>query len=169
MRLRSRMEEMIRTVCVAHLPEALSTVWDAIGVTVFVESLKFTPGSGEDGQWFDVARFEGVARVELRAGDADELVIEPLISALVDNTPTLKPLAVEPNALTECARLTLIEQRDRLTDREAVTGLRFDVSGFILRRLPDAPPPLAMIGRAPEIGPDHLDDYKPLNEWTGIE
>lgn len=170
MRLRQRFADLLKERCAERLPEALATVWDTAGVVVAVESLKFESSGGEAKPgWWSVTDFSGVLRVELRADGIDTLPVEPLIVSLVNDTPHLFPDDETPEGgWSEMARARLIEWKDGVREMQVVSALRFEVKGGIVARDDGTDAPGAMIGQAPEIGLGHEEDYKPLDEWTGV-
>ncbi|MFS4437852.1 hypothetical protein ACMA5I_06540 [Paracoccaceae bacterium GXU_MW_L88] len=169
MNLRSRIEEELGSRLMEFLPEAMETVWDHKAVIVANEVLKFGPDGGHfnDTNFEIKAAFEGVLYAELRGDDVDQLATAPLIADLVANPIHLLPVADGPGTMTEQARATLIEIRDKITDQQVVTAMRLSVEGFLLRE--DAPRqrPNLMIGQAPDIGFGHEDDYEPIGAWGG--
>lgn len=165
MRLRTRLQDELKSRLSAHLPEALGTVWDHAAVLVAVEQLTFKPAGGHEGGWERLAEFQGVVRSELRADRIDALTVEPLIASLVADPVFLDfEAAEEPQQLTEKARIVLAEFRDAIRDQDVVSSLRFTVSGTLARA--DAPParPQLLVGQAPHIGAGHEDDYTPIGE-----
>ena len=169
MRLRARFAEHIKARLDERMPEALATVWDSAQVVCVIESLKFTGAGGYlDPDWRRELDFEGVLRVELHADGIDTLVFEPLLADLIETPPVIRPdEATEAGRISEKARAVLIELRDAVREREVVTALRFGLKGCIVTRDPPPMAPEAMIGRAPKVGPDHVEDYQSLDEWTG--
>lgn len=164
MRLRTRLQNELKSRLAAHLPEALGTVWDHAAVLVAVEQLTFKPAGGHEGDWERLAEFQGVVRSELRADRIDALTVEPLIASLVADPVFLDFEAAEPRQLTEKARIVLVEFRDAIRDQDVVSSLRFTVSGTLARA--DTPPdrPQLLVGQAPYIGAGHEDDYTPIDE-----
>lgn len=164
MHLRARLQDDLRARLALHLPAAMATVWDHQAVVVAIEKLDFKPAGGWRDDWAYLTAFTGVVRAELRGDDVDVLPVEALISDLIRNPITLLPdAATAPGDLSEAGRAVLIELRDTIRDMDVVSGLRFNVQGHILGRAPDPGQPGApMLGEAPEIGPGHLGDYRPI-------
>lgn len=163
MRLRARLQQELAARMAVFLPEAMATAWDHSAVVIAIEQLTFKPAGGIVEPWRSLSSFEGIMRAELRADTADGLPVEPLISDLVTAPLFIsEDPATAIGALTESARAVLIEMRDTLRDQQVISGLRFKVTGLIVRREAPAAQPLAMIGAAPKIGPRHQDDYQQI-------
>lgn len=165
MRLRTRLQDQLRARLSEHLPEAMATVWDTTSVVIAIEKLDFKPTGGTDGDWRHMAAFSGVVRAELRADNIDQLPIEALLSDLVKGPLHIPEADVAPGEITETARCVLKELRDTLTDQQVATGLRFEVSGLIVRRMAIGAVPTAVLtGAAPATGPGHAGDYRRLGQ-----
>lgn len=145
MQLRTRFSaEIIKRLRVL-LPQAIEAVWDVDAVVVAIEQIKFVSTGGHDGSWARLVTMSGVLRVELRSDGIDELALEPLIASLVAAPVRMNfDEAVEVGALSERARLTLIEVRDTIRDMDIASTLRFNVEGVLARRDPAGELPLVL-------------------------
>lgn len=141
MRLRSRIIEELRARLSATLPDAMRTAWGGDAVVCAIETLKFTPSSGNRDDFEAMLDFNGVVRAELRADDVDALELEPLLASLIGEPIHLNPdPATVVGGLSERARVTLIEMRDTIRDASVVSGLRFGVVGCVVGRVDPAAP-----------------------------
>ncbi len=160
MRLRTRFASEMHSRLIASLPEAVETVWDARGVVVAVEQIKFTPAGGLEGDWERKATLTGVVRAELRADRIDALEVEPLIASLVAAPVHLGFDANTPlGNLSEKARFVLADWRDVIRDTQVASALRFTVEATIAAHAGPGSCPDLLISPAPEIGPDHVGAY----------
>lgn len=165
MRLRSRVATEIDTRLAAILPEAAETLWDGGGAVTVIESLKYDPAAEALDGWAYAVSVSGVMAVELRADAIDALETEPLVADLVQRPIHLAPKAgAQEDELTEKARLTLVEIRDTIRDADVATRLRFNVSGWLLRKSAEPAQPVAYFSQAPEVGFGHEADYEPITE-----
>ncbi len=171
MRLRSRIVDALKLRLAACLPEATASVWGEVAPVVAIEQLtiKSTGGIERDGgnDFSLTATFTGFARVELHGAAIDALVLEPLLSDLAERNLFLPFEAVDPDQLTEKARLVLTELRDTVREAQVVSALRFSLTGALARRVSGQPRPELLVSRAPNVGADHLGDYRPVSE--GLE
>lgn len=168
MRLRTRFIDAL-TLRLAHcLPEAMASVWGDVAPVAAIEQLTFKSTGGIDRELADdfalIANFSGFLRLELRGNSIDELVMEPLISDVITGDVFLQFEDVEPLALTEKARFLLVELRDMVRDTQVVSSIRFSVEGVIARRVGRIERPSILAARMPNVGADHLGDYRPLPE-----
>lgn len=163
MRLRARLQDELRDRLAEHLPEAMATIWEHASVVIVIEKLDFKPAGGVIDDWSNLAAFSGTVRAELRADGIDDLPLEALIADLVQHPLLVGNADVLPGETSEGARCVLKEMRDTLTDQQVATGLRFDVTGQIVRRMAiTSIPGAVMIGEAPEIGPGNEADYSQI-------
>lgn len=171
MRLRTRIVDAMTEKMDMHLPEARASVWGAMPPVVMFEQLAFksTGGVVKDGgaDFQLIADISGFVRVELRGDEVDRLAIEPMIASLVEGNLIFRFQHVEFRAVSERARMRLLELRDTVRETQVVTALRFAIEGELARRAEAAPRPDMLVSRVPNVGPDHIADYRPLRE--GLE
>ncbi|MEM7295404.1 MAG: hypothetical protein AAF330_02070 [Pseudomonadota bacterium] len=171
MRLRKRLSDELQTRLLDHVPGAVETVWEALGVAVAIEALTFKSAGGFEDGWERKAVFSGAVAADLHADAVDDLALEPLIADLAIR-PIFLPYAsakpIGPDAAGEKARAKLLECRDTLRDQAVVTRLRFSVEGVIASYLGTQTAPELLASRAPEIGTDHADAYTHVGGDHGL-
>lgn len=145
MNLRTRFSAEITNRLRLLLPQAIESAWEVDAVVVAIEQIKFVSTGGYDGGWARLVTMSGVLRVELRSDGIDELALEPLIASLVAAPVRMDfDEVVEVGAMSERARLTLIEVRDTIRDMDVASTLRFNVEGILARRDPAGEPPTVL-------------------------
>lgn len=165
MRLRQRLADELKQRLLAHLPEALETVWDQAQVLCVIEQLRFTPESGHKSDWQQTAEFSGTVRAEIHADGIDQLGVEPLIGNLLTDPPMLLPDDdTAEDALSEQARCVLTEWRDSVREMQVISALRLEVSGSLMRKAtaPDAPE--LQFSQAPQTGLANQQNYQSVSE-----
>ena len=145
MNLRTRFSAEITNRLRLLLPQAIESAWEVDAVVVAIEQIKFVSTGGYDGGWARLVTMSGVLRVELRSDGIDELALEPLIASLVAAPVRMDfDEVVEVGAMSERARLTLIEVRDTIRDMDVASTLRFNVEGILALRDPAGEPPTVL-------------------------
>lgn len=166
MRLRLRFVDALKQRLAQSLPEATVSVWGDVDPVVAIEQLGFKSTGGierdRDADFELIAGISGFLRVELHADAINALAVEPLISDIVSRTIFLP---FEPTgAITEKARLVLVELRDVVRDTQVVSAMRFAVDGALARHVATVTRPALLASMAPSVGPEHLSDYRPVTE-----
>lgn len=144
MRLRTQLQDVLKTRIQAVFPDLLQTVWDHSALVLVIEELHFSAASGpiEGEDWVREASVDGVVRIELRADNIDSHEFEPLIPDLVKNPvfvtlPGITDAPPMPDEICTKARLTLMEWRDAIRDTDVVAALRFELAGTLCKYSPD--------------------------------